>query len=179
MHVLRRTTASAIADAGHSVVERLSQMLPKERVIPTEAQKEIPAVFMRSGTSKGLFVHRHHLPKSKDEWPRVLSAAMGSSQADKRQLDGLGGASSTTSKAAIISPSTRPDADVDYTFAQVAVGQNKVDLRGSCGNICSGVGAFSLDEGLVKARSDKVSATPTIPRHLYLRTDSPGNHSSA
>lgn len=75
---------------------------------------------------------------------------MGSSHADKRQLDGLGGASSTTSKAAIISPSRRPDADVDYTFAQIAVGQNKVDLKGSCGNICSGVGAFALDEGLVR-----------------------------
>ncbi|KAF2164161.1 hypothetical protein M409DRAFT_25507 [Zasmidium cellare ATCC 36951] len=75
---------------------------------------------------------------------------MGSHNGDRRQLDGVGGATSTTSKAAIISPPSRPDADVDYTFAQVGVGENKVDMSGSCGNICSGVGPFALEERLVR-----------------------------
>ncbi|KAI4161219.1 MAG: hypothetical protein LQ342_005010 [Letrouitia transgressa] len=77
---------------------------------------------------------------------------MGSACGDKHQLDGVGGATSTTSKVAVVSKSKRPDADVDYTFAQVAVGSRKVDFSGNCGNIASGVGPFALDEGLVLAK---------------------------
>lgn len=112
----------------------------------------VPAVLMRAGTSRGIFLHARDLPPSKAAWPDIISAIMGSHNGDHRQLDGVGGATSTTSKAAIIAPSSRPDADVDYTFAQVGVGENKVDMSGSCGNICSGVGPFALDERLVAAR---------------------------
>ncbi|KAH7324008.1 methylitaconate delta2-delta3-isomerase [Rhexocercosporidium sp. MPI-PUGE-AT-0058] len=109
----------------------------------------LPSVMMRCGTSKGLFLHRRDLPQDKSLWNNVLLAAMGSRDGDVRQLDGVGGATSTTSKVAIVSKSTRPGIDVDYTFAQVGVGSSKVDFSGNCGNICSGVGPFALDEGLV------------------------------
>jgi 2-methylaconitate cis-trans-isomerase PrpF len=68
-----------------------------------------------------------------------------------RQIDGVGGATSTTSKVAVISPSTRPGIDVEYTFIQVAVGKESLDFSGNCGNIASGIGPFAVEEGLVKA----------------------------
>ncbi|KAF7719490.1 PrpF protein [Penicillium ucsense] len=77
---------------------------------------------------------------------------MGSAQANSRQVNGVGGATSTTSKVAIVAKSKRSHIDVDYTFVQVAPDQPKLDMTGNCGNIASGVGPFSLDEGLVKAR---------------------------
>jgi 2-methylaconitate cis-trans-isomerase PrpF len=114
-------------------------------------RRSLPAVLMRAGTSKGLFIHRHDLPASEADWAGPLLAAMGSQGSDARQIDGVGGATSTTSKVAVISPSSRPGVDVDYTFVQVAVGQEVVDLSGNCGNMCSGVGPFALQEGLVRA----------------------------
>ncbi|KAH6840260.1 PrpF protein [Alternaria alternata] len=107
---------------------------------------------MRAGTSKGLFIHRHDLPASQSAWARPLLAAMGSQGSDARQIDGVGGATSTTSKVAVVSPSARMGVDVDYTFVQVAVGQETVDFSGNCGNMCAGVGPFALQEGLVRAR---------------------------
>ena len=86
---------------------------------------------------------------------------MGSSSGDKRQLNGVGGATSTTSKVAVVSKSKRPDADVDYTFAQVGVGSKKVDMTGNCGNIASGVGPFALDEGLVVAKPGQKEVSPS------------------
>lgn len=109
----------------------------------------LPAVLMRAGTSKGLFIHRSHLPPSQDEWATPLLAAMGSKHNDARQVDGVGGGSSVTSKVAVVAPSSRPGVDVEYTFVQVAVGSENVDLCGNCGNICSGVGPFAVQEGLV------------------------------
>ena len=114
-------------------------------------RRSIAAVMMRSGTSKGLFLHRDHLPENTNEWSPILLSAMGSATGDKRQLDGVGGATSTTSKVAIVGKSQRDDADIDYTFVQVAVGSKTVDMSGNCGNIASGVGPFALDEGLVTA----------------------------
>lgn len=104
---------------------------------------------MRAGTSKGLFIHRKDLPARTEEWAPILLSAMGSKDSDSMQLDGVGGATSTTSKVAVIAPSQRPGVDVDYTFAQVGVGMSKVDMSGNCGNIASGVGPFAIDEGLV------------------------------
>ncbi|KFA65887.1 hypothetical protein S40285_09203 [Stachybotrys chlorohalonatus IBT 40285] len=74
---------------------------------------------------------------------------MGSKNDDLGQIDGVGGATSVTSKVAVVSPSARPDVDVDYTFVQVAVGHETIDLSGNCGNMCSGVGPFAIQEGLV------------------------------
>lgn len=118
---------------------------------PKRVRCSLPAVLMRAGTSKGLFIHRHDLPASESEWAGPLLAAMGSQGCDARQIDGVGGATSTTSKVAVIAPSTRAGVDVDYTFVQVAVGQEVVDFSGNCGNMCSGVGPFTLQEGLVRA----------------------------
>ena len=111
----------------------------------------LPSVMMRSGTSKGLFLHGKDLPPSQESWVPVLLSVMGSRDGDRKQLDGMGGGSSTTSKVAIVSKSSRRNADVDYTFAQVAVGEGKVDFSGNCGNMACGVGPFALDEGLVQA----------------------------
>ncbi|KAL6161216.1 hypothetical protein ACJBU6_00344 [Exserohilum turcicum] len=118
---------------------------------PKRVRRSLPAVLMRAGTSKGLFIHRHDLPASEKDWAGPLLAAMGSQGSDARQIDGVGGATSTTSKVAVISPSARMGVDVDYTFVQVAVGQEMVDFSGNCGNMCSGVGPFALQEGLVRA----------------------------
>lgn len=104
---------------------------------------------MRAGTSKGLFIHRSHLPPSLDDWATPLLAAMGSKNNDARRIDGVGGGTSVTSKVAVVAPSDRPGVDVEYTFVQVAVGSETVDLSGNCGNICSGVGPFAVQERLV------------------------------
>lgn len=110
----------------------------------------MPAVLMRAGTSKGLFIHRAHLPSSENAWAAPLLAAMGSRYNDTRQIDGVGGATSVTSKVAVVAPSSRPGADVNYTFVQVAVGKEAIDMSGNCGNMCSGVGPFAVQEKLVE-----------------------------
>ena len=114
-------------------------------------QKRIPAVLMRGGTSKGLFFHDNHLPSDTDARNRVILAAFGSPDPNRRQIDGVGGGVSTTSKVAIISPSESPEYDVVYNFGQVSIDRPIVDWKGNCGNISSAVGPFAVDEGLVKA----------------------------
>ncbi len=117
-------------------------------------QRAIPAVFVRGGTSKGLLFHAADLPADPAERDRLLLVALGSPDPYGRQLDGLGGGSSSLSKAAIIGPSTRDDADVDYTFAQVAVDVPVVDYGANCGNLSAAVGPFAVDEGLVPTPPD-------------------------
>ena len=112
-------------------------------------QTRIPCVQMRGGTSKGAYFHAADLPADPALRDRVLLAVMGSP--DKRQIDGIGGADSLTSKVAIVSPSTRPDADVDYLFGQVLVTESRVDYGQNCGNILAGVGPFAIETGLVAA----------------------------
>lgn len=139
------------------------QMPSEIAKVPTHGNRRVryslPAVLMRAGTSKGLFIHRHHLPASESSWTGPLLAAMGSQNSDARQIDGIGGATSTTSKVAVVSPSSRPGIDVDYTFVQVAVGQEAVDFSGNCGNMCSGVGPFAIQEGLVRPRPGERSVS--------------------
>ncbi|KAF7590604.1 hypothetical protein BBP40_002641 [Aspergillus hancockii] len=118
--------------------------------VSTSVRTSIPAVWMRAGTSKGLFIHEHDLPPSKDLWAPILLSALGSAEADKQQVNGVGGATSTTSKVAVIRKSKTAGVDVDYTFVQVAPDQAQVDMTGNCGNMASGVGPFALDEGLLK-----------------------------
>jgi 2-methylaconitate cis-trans-isomerase PrpF len=110
-------------------------------------QRFVPAVFMRGGTSKGLFFQAEDLPAGNAERDRLLLAALGSPDPFGRQLDGMGGGISSLSKAAVIGPPTRPDADVDYTFAQVAVDRPVVDYGANCGNLSSAVGPFAVDTG--------------------------------
>jgi 2-methylaconitate cis-trans-isomerase PrpF len=104
---------------------------------------------LRGGTSRALFFLANDLPRERGAIEPILLNVFGSP--DVRQINGLGGATSQTSKAAIIGPPTRPDADVDYTFAQVSVTQPVVDWGGNCGNISSAVGPFAIDAGLVGA----------------------------
>ena len=104
---------------------------------------------LRGGTSKAVFFLANDLPPERVAIEPLLLSIFGSP--DIRQIDGLGGATSQTSKAAIIGPSSRPDADVDYTFAQVSVGEELVDWGGNCGNISAAVGPFAIDQGFVRA----------------------------
>jgi 2-methylaconitate cis-trans-isomerase PrpF len=106
-----------------------------------------------------VFFLENDLPADRQAIEPILLDVFGSP--DVRQIDGLGGATSQTSKAAIIGPPTRPDADVDYTFAQVSVTDALVDWGGNCGNISAAVGPFAIDQGLVRA----TGATTTVRIH--------------
>ncbi|HLR12449.1 MAG TPA: PrpF domain-containing protein [Burkholderiaceae bacterium] len=120
-------------------------------------QQALPASFMRGGTSKALVVQRDHLPENESEWPALFMAAMGTPDPYGRQLDGMGGGVSSLSKVCIVAPSAHPDADVDYTFAQVMVKEAHVDYRGNCGNMSSAVGPFAIDQGLVPATGEQTT----------------------
>jgi 2-methylaconitate cis-trans-isomerase PrpF len=113
-------------------------------------QSFIPAVFMRGGSSKGVFFHARDLPTDRVLLDAIFLAVLGSPDPYGRQIDGMGGGISSLSKAVIIGPPTRPDADIDYTFAQVAVDRPMVDWSANCGNLSSAVGPFAVDEGLVR-----------------------------
>ncbi len=114
---------------------------------------------MRGGTSKGVFFLEKDLPSDVKARDEILLKAMGSP--DKKQISGLGGATSVTSKVAIVSVSDRDDADVNYTFAQVSVDKALVSYKGNCGNISSGVGPFAIEKGLVNIKGD------TTPVKIY------------
>jgi 2-methylaconitate cis-trans-isomerase PrpF len=135
--------------------------MPKRR-------RALPAVWMRAGTSKGLYLHRQDLPSSVDDWAAVITRVMGSYDSDPKQLNGIGGATSTTSKVAVVSPSKRPGVDVDYTFVQVPIGTPKLDMTGNCGNIASGVGPFAVDEGLVKVQPGETQVSSRRTRSTLL-----------
>lgn len=108
---------------------------------------KVPVVIMRGGTSKGVFLNYEHMPTNQSLWEEFLLDVMGSP--DQRQIDGLGGANSLTSKAAIIKKSDSPEFDVEYTFAQISIDHQMVDFKGNCGNISSAVGPYAIDQGLV------------------------------
>jgi hypothetical protein len=114
-------------------------------------QERIPAVYMRGGTSKAIFFHENHLPKDPVIRNRVIMAAYGSPDPNKQQVDGMGGATSSTSKVAIISSSKDPYYDVNYNFGQVSINKSTIGTQGNCGNISSAVGPFAIDEGMVYA----------------------------
>ncbi|MBK1659574.1 2-methylaconitate cis-trans isomerase PrpF family protein [Paracraurococcus ruber] len=113
-------------------------------------QSFLPAVFMRGGSSKGVFFHAKDLPADRAAVDPILLSVLGSPDPYGRQLDGMGGGISSLSKAVLIGPPSHPEADVDYTFAQVAVDRPVVDWKGNCGNLSSAVGPFAVDEGLVR-----------------------------
>ena len=113
-------------------------------------QLKIPAVFMRGGTSNAVVFHAKHLPRDRAQWDEIFLAAIGSPDPYGRQLDGMGGGVSSLSKVCVVGPSTRDDADIDYTFAQVQVKEAKVEYGANCGNMSSAMGPFAVDEGLLK-----------------------------
>lgn len=111
--------------------------------------QKYPCVFMRGGTSKAIIFHEKDLPEDKSMWDDIFLKVMGTP--DVKQIDGMGGTVSSTSKIAIVSPSDREDADVNYTFKQVDIVIPRVDGSANCGNISSAIGPFAIDEGLVEA----------------------------
>jgi 4-oxalomesaconate tautomerase len=124
---------------------------------------KIPYAQIRGGSSKGLYFRADDLPNNECERNRYLLLAMeGTSEGDPRQIDGLGGANSLTSKIAIISPSTNPTWDLDYFFVQVVVGKGKVSTTQTCGNILAGVLPFAIESGMIKADSPTTSARINI-----------------
>ena len=118
-------------------------------------QRTIPCTIMRGGTSKGVYLLEKDLPPEGEARDSLLLRLMGSP--DLKQIDGLGGAASVTSKVAILAPSAREGIDVDYTFAQVSIDKPVVSYAGNCGNISSGVGPFAIESGLVKTDSDNTT----------------------
>ena len=117
-------------------------------------QLRIPAVYMRGGTSKGVFFLAEDLPADKQARDRILMRVIGSPDRYGKHTDGMGGATSSTSKVVILSKSARADCDVDYLFGQVAIDQPLVDWSGNCGNLSAAVGPFAISTGLIGAPAD-------------------------
>ncbi|MGH8053426.1 MAG: 2-methylaconitate cis-trans isomerase PrpF [Stenotrophomonas sp.] len=118
-------------------------------------QIKIPATYLRGGTSKGVFFRLEDLPASAQQpgvaRDRLLQRVIGSPDPYAKHTDGMGGATSSTSKCVIISPSSKPDHDVDYLYGQVSIDTDFVDWSGNCGNLSTGAGAFALHAGYVDA----------------------------
>ena len=120
-------------------------------------QMRIPAVYMRGGTSKGVFFVASDLPRDRAERDRILLRTIGSPDPYGKQIDGMGAATSSTSKIVILSPSTREDSDVDYLFGQVAIDRPLIDWSGNCGNLTAAVGPFAVSQGWVDAPKDGIA----------------------
>lgn len=116
-------------------------------------QIRVPATYMRGGTSKGVFFRLDDLPERArtpgPERDRLLLRVIGSPDPYQKHTDGMGGATSSTSKTVILSKSTQPDHDVDYLFGQVSIDKPFVDWSGNCGNLTAAVGAFAINSGYV------------------------------
>ena len=129
-------------------------------------QIKIPATYIRGGTSKGIFFKLTDLPASAqvagEARDKLLMRIIGSPDPYGKQIDGMGGATSSTSKTVILSKSTRPDHDVDYLFGQVSIDTAFVDWSGNCGNLSSAVGSFAISSGLVDAARIPESGVCTV-----------------
>ena len=129
-------------------------------------QIKIPATYMRGGTSKGVFFRLRDLPASARTpgaaRDALLMRVIGSPDPYGKHIDGMGGATSSTSKTVIVSPSTRPGHDVDYLFGQVAIDKAFVDWSGNCGNLSAAVGPFAIASGLIDAARLPRSGMATV-----------------
>jgi probable AcnD-accessory protein PrpF len=117
-------------------------------------QLRIPAVYMRGGTSKGVFFLAADLPADPAARDRLLLRVIGSPDRYGKHIDGMGGATSSTSKVVLVSRSIRPGCDVDYLFGAVAIDAPVIDWSGNCGNLAAAVGPFAISSGLVEAPAD-------------------------
>ena len=129
-------------------------------------QIRIPATYMRGGTSKGVFFRLQDLPK-KAQSPgaardALLLRVIGSPYPYGKQIYGMGGATSSTSKTVIVAKSARPDHDVDYTFGQVSIDKAFVDWSGNCGNLSAAVGPFAISSGLIDASRVPKNGVATV-----------------
>jgi probable AcnD-accessory protein PrpF len=144
-------------------------------------QIKIPAVYMRGGTSKGVFFRLQDLPDAAQvagaARDKLLLRVIGSPDPYAKQIDGMGGATSSTSKAVIVAPGTRPGHDVDYLFGQVAIDKPFVDWSGNCGNLSAAVGPYAIangfidparipDDGIVTVRIWQANINKTIVAHV-------------
>ncbi|MGR5208816.1 MULTISPECIES: 2-methylaconitate cis-trans isomerase PrpF [Vibrio] len=118
-----------------------------------QSQIKVPATYMRGGTSKGVFFNLEDLPSEAQvagkERDNLLLRVIGSPDPYAKQIDGMGGATSSTSKAVIVSRSTQKDHDIDYLFGQVSIDKPFVDWSGNCGNLSAAVGPFAIHSGLI------------------------------
>lgn len=122
-------------------------------------QKKIPFSLFRGGSSKAVFFHKKDLPENIDDRDQlILSVMNGLGWNDHRQVDGLGGGDSLTSKVAIVSPSERDGVDLDYLFIQVVVGEARLSVAQNCGNILAAVLPFAIEEGLIKPKDSITTA---------------------
>lgn len=129
-------------------------------------QIKIPATYMRGGTSKGVFFRLQDLPEAAQvpgtARDNLLLRVIGSPDPYGKQTDGMGGATSSTSKTVILAPPTQPDHDVDYLFGQVSIDKAFVDWSGNCGNLSAAVGAFAISSGLVDASRVPENGTAVV-----------------
>ena len=138
-----------------STMTENKQMSGIGQTAPME-QIATPMVFYRGGTSKAVIIDRRHLPvEDEDQFAAWILAAYGSP--DAREIDGMGGADPLTSKFAVVGAPTRPDADIDYTFYQVAIKVPLASRDANCGNISSAMGPYAIEEGFVKATGDETT----------------------
>ncbi|MGH8293953.1 MAG: 2-methylaconitate cis-trans isomerase PrpF [Steroidobacteraceae bacterium] len=114
-------------------------------------QLRIPAAYMRGGTSKGVFFLETDLPSDPVERERILVRVIGSPDPYGKHIDGMGGATSSTSKVVIIAKSARSDSDVDYLYGAIPIDKAVIDWSGNCGNLSAAVGPFAISTGLVSA----------------------------
>lgn len=133
------------------------------------SQMKIAATYMRGGTSKGVFFSQSDLPiqaQKPGEWrDKLLMRVIGSPDGYQKQIDGMGGATSSTSKTVIVSKSTQPDHDVDYLFGQVAIDKAFVDWSGNCGNLSAAVGPFAIHAGLID--SNKIPKNGVVEVRIW------------
>ncbi|MFX1764812.1 2-methylaconitate cis-trans isomerase PrpF [Paraburkholderia sp. A1RI-2L] len=129
-------------------------------------QIRIPATYIRGGTSKGVFFRLQDLPEAAQQpgeaRDKLLMRVIGSPDPYGKQIDGMGGATSSTSKTVIVAKSSRPDHDVDYLFGQVAIDRAFVDWSGNCGNLSAAVGPFAISGGLVDPSRIPATGTATV-----------------
>ena len=143
-----------------TLLERYSELLRglrKERdeerhVMLRGVQKSVPASYYRGGTSRAVMLQPKHLPRDAETRRALFLHIMGSPDAHGRQLNGMGAGVSSLSKICLVSPSTRPDADVDYTFIGVGIEGDETDYAGNCGNMSAAVGPFAFNEKLLGTR---------------------------
>jgi probable AcnD-accessory protein PrpF len=134
--------------------------------MPHPPQIRIPATYMRGGTSKGVFFVRDELPERArapgEARDRLLLRVIGSPDPYGKQIDGMGGATSSTSKTVIVAKSAKPGHDVDYTFGQVSIDRAFVDWSGNCGNLSAAIGPFAIARGLVDPAKVPRDGTATV-----------------